>query len=230
MDSYVDDYYKRETYVKCYDLIINSLNGPDLLEHTNLDDVIPPPYRKSSHRPVKKRKRGLEIQKCSNCGVSGHKRERCSNPPLSVQPPKQSAVKKTNGGKKRSISQPAVQSATKGRKRSKLQGNSSSQPQPATSITPITRFKSSDSQPIPKPTTQASRPKTTPAATPQRRPKIKPIRSSTQPPPATKEKGTSSSSQPVMNKVSFSHNIALRVSPRKLRRMTKLPPRAWKKL
>ncbi|RYR68266.1 hypothetical protein Ahy_A03g014752 [Arachis hypogaea] len=167
-----------------------------------------------------------KIQRCSNCGASGHKRGRCSNSPLLAQPLKQSAVKKkTNGGRKRSISQPAVHSATRGRKRSKPQEKSSSQPQPATSSTPITRSKSSHSQPISKPTTHASKPKTTPAATPQRRPKMKPIKSSTQPPPATKEKGASSSSQPVMNKVSFTHNIALHVSPRKLRLMAKLPPR-----
>ncbi|XP_072087297.1 uncharacterized protein [Arachis hypogaea] len=200
MHSYVDDYYKRDAYVKCYDSIINPLNGSDLWEHTNFDDVMSPPYRKPSHRPVKKRKRGPDeseariqthlsrrgqIQWCSNCGASGHKRGRCSNPPLPAQPPKQSAVKKTNGGRKRSISKPAVQSAIRGRKR----------------------------------------PNTTSAAIPQQRPKMKPIRSSTQPPLAAKKKGTSSSSQPVMNKVSFSHNIALHISPRKLRLMTKLPPR-----
>ncbi|RYQ92556.1 hypothetical protein Ahy_B09g098785 [Arachis hypogaea] len=58
MDSYVDDCYKREAYVKCYDSIINPLNGPDLWEHTNFDYIMPPPYRKPSHRPVKKRKGG----------------------------------------------------------------------------------------------------------------------------------------------------------------------------
>ncbi|RYR19967.1 hypothetical protein Ahy_B03g064975 [Arachis hypogaea] len=211
---------------------------------------MPPPYRKPSHRPVKKRKRGPDelesrsqthlsrrgqIHRCSNCGASGHKKGRCSNPPPPckfispyAQPPKQSAVKKTNGGRKRSISQPAVQSATRGRKRSNPQGKSSSQPQLATSTTPITRSKSS--QPIPKPTTHAFRPNTTSAATLQQRPKMKPIRSSTQPPPTAKEKGTSSSSQSVMNKVSFNHNIALYISLRKLRLMAKLPPRVWEKL
>ncbi|RYR22662.1 hypothetical protein Ahy_B03g067970 [Arachis hypogaea] len=160
--------------------------------HTNFDDVMPPPYRKPSHRPVKKRKRGPDesetrcqihlskrgqIQRCSKYGALGHKRGRCSNPPLPTQPPKQTAAKKTNGGRK--ISQPAVQSTTRGRKRSKPQEKLSSQPQPAPSSTPITRSKSSHSQPIPKPTTHASRPNSTPAATPKQRPKMKPIRSST---------------------------------------------------
>ncbi|RYR26358.1 hypothetical protein Ahy_B02g060594 [Arachis hypogaea] len=131
---------------------------------------------------------------------------------------------------KNSISKPAMQSATRGRKRSRGQGNSSSQPQPATSSTPITRSKSSHFQPIPKPRTHATRPNTTATTTPQRRPNKKPIKSSTQPPPVKKDKGASSSNQPMMHKVSFSHKIALHVSPRKLRLLAKLPPREWEKL
>ncbi|RYQ91969.1 hypothetical protein Ahy_B09g098045 [Arachis hypogaea] len=229
----------------CYELLRSNPRSSVTLKHTNFDDVMPPPYRKPSHRPVKKRKRGPnesedrcqthlsrrgQIQRCSKCGAAGHKRGRCSNPPLPAQPPKQTTAKIATRGRKRSILKPAMQSATRGRKRSKAQGNSSSQPQPATSSTSITRSNSSHSQPIPKPTTHATRPNTTPAATPQRMPNMKPIRSSTQPPPAAKEKGASSSSQPPMNRVSFTHNIALHVSPRKLRLMAKLPPRKWGKL
>ncbi|XP_015948297.1 uncharacterized protein LOC107473257 [Arachis duranensis] len=139
LDSYVDNCYKRDAYVKCYESIINTLNSPDMWEHTNFDDVMPPLYRKPSHRPVKKRKRGPDesearcqthlsrkgqIQRCSKCGAPGHKRGRCNNLPLPAQLPKQTAAKKTNEGRKRSISQPA----TRGRKRSKPQGKSSSQP------------------------------------------------------------------------------------------------------
>ncbi|RYR48973.1 hypothetical protein Ahy_A07g035175 [Arachis hypogaea] len=281
LDQYVDDCYKRDAYVKCYESAIHPLNGPDLWEHTNFDDVMPPSYRRPSHRPVKKRKRGPEesenrchthlsrrgrTQRCSRCGVVGHKRGRCSNPPLTIssvltmfclgfialfsicmlvfkcfllgilqaQPPKETGAKKATRGRKSTTSKPVMQTATRGRKRSRGQGNPSSQPQPAMSSTPITRSKSSHSQPIPKPSTTATRPNTTAAATPQSRPNKKPIKkpikSSTQPPPVTKDKGASSSSQPMMHKVSFSHNIALLVSPRKLRLMAKLPPREWEKL
>ncbi|XP_015948461.1 uncharacterized protein LOC107473412 [Arachis duranensis] len=160
LESYVDDCYKRDAYVKCYELSINPLNGPDLWEHTNFDDVMPPPYRKPSHRPVKKRKRGPDeskatchthlsrrgqIQRCSKCGTSGHKRGRCNNPPLPAQPTKQTAAKIATRGMKSSDSKPAMQSATRGRKRSRGQENSSSQTQLATSSTPITRSKSSHS-------------------------------------------------------------------------------------
>ncbi|XP_029150065.1 uncharacterized protein [Arachis hypogaea] len=103
IDGFVDDYYKKAAYVKCYDSVINPLNGPDSWEKTNFDDVMPPPYRKPSHRPVKKRKRGPDeppdssqshlsrrgqIQRCSNCGESGHKRGGCKKPSLDAQQPR----------------------------------------------------------------------------------------------------------------------------------------------
>ncbi|RYR47360.1 hypothetical protein Ahy_A07g033293 [Arachis hypogaea] len=249
MDAYVDDCYKRPAYVKCYESVINPLNDPDLWEKTNFDDVMPPPYQKTSHRPVKKRKRGPaeaedrsqshlskreQIQRCSNCGESGHKREGCKKPPLSAQPPKQSAVKRTNGGRKTSSatpitrskasSQPTMQSATRGRKRSNRQPRSSSQPQPPTNSSRPNSF-----QPRSKPTERSARPNTLPTGTLHRKSKMKPIRSSTQHPPVPKENDASSSSQPART-VSLSHNIQLHVSPRKLRLMAKLPTRAWRKL
>ncbi|RYR23713.1 hypothetical protein Ahy_B02g057198 [Arachis hypogaea] len=64
------------------------------LERTQYDDVMPPPYRRPSHIPVKKRKRGSgdeenrsqnhlsqrgQIQRCSNCGDVGHKKGAAQN-------------------------------------------------------------------------------------------------------------------------------------------------------
>ncbi|XP_057760884.1 uncharacterized protein LOC130981304 [Arachis stenosperma] len=97
IDAFVDNCYKKAAYVKCYDSVINPLNGPDLWEKTSFDNVMPPPYRRPSHRPVKKRKRGPDeapdssqthlsrrgqIQRCSNCGESGHKRGGCKKPSM----------------------------------------------------------------------------------------------------------------------------------------------------
>ncbi|RYR35530.1 hypothetical protein Ahy_A10g050681 [Arachis hypogaea] len=120
--------------------------GSSVTLKTNFDDVMLPSYRRPSHRLVKKRKRGPDeaedssqshlsrrgqIQKCSNCGESGHKRGGCKEPPMSAQQTKQSAMKRTNGGRKTSSvmpitrskvsSQLVIQSATRGRKRSKRQ-------------------------------------------------------------------------------------------------------------
>ncbi|RYQ95415.1 hypothetical protein Ahy_B08g090689 [Arachis hypogaea] len=60
------------------------------------------------------------------------------------------------------------------------------------------------------------------------RPNRKPTRSLTQEPPAPKEKGAASSSQPA-RPVSFSHRIPLHVSPKRPRLMAKLPLRLWGK-
>ncbi|RYR79111.1 hypothetical protein Ahy_A01g003975 [Arachis hypogaea] len=100
LESYVDDCYKKEAYIMCYKEVIHSLNGLELWERTQYDDVIPPPYRKLSHRPVKKRKRRAadednrsqthlsrkgEVQRCSNCGGVGHKKSGCSQPKKRTQ-------------------------------------------------------------------------------------------------------------------------------------------------
>ncbi|RYQ83643.1 hypothetical protein Ahy_B10g102399 [Arachis hypogaea] len=80
--------------------VIHPVNGPELWERTQYDDVIPPPYRRPSHRPAKKRKRGAadednrsqthlsrrgEVQRCSNCGGVGHKKSGCSQPKKRAQ-------------------------------------------------------------------------------------------------------------------------------------------------
>ncbi|RYR78987.1 hypothetical protein Ahy_A01g003844 isoform A [Arachis hypogaea] len=93
LESYVDDCYKKEAYLRCYWEVIHPVKGPDLWERTQYDDVIPPPYRRPSHRPVKKRKRGSvdednrsqthlsrrgQVQRCSNCGAMGHKKNGCT--------------------------------------------------------------------------------------------------------------------------------------------------------
>ncbi|XP_072054926.1 uncharacterized protein [Arachis hypogaea] len=57
-ESFVDDHYKKDAYLRCYQEVIHPLNGPDLWERSQYDDVMPPPYRRPSHRSVKKRKRG----------------------------------------------------------------------------------------------------------------------------------------------------------------------------
>ncbi|XP_016173790.1 micronuclear linker histone polyprotein-like [Arachis ipaensis] len=197
---------------------------------------MPPPYRKPSHRPIKKRKRGPDeardssqshlsrrgqIQRCSNCGESGHKRRGCKKPSLDDQNLSQSARKRTRGGRKASSSrptssskassQPVMQSESRGLRRS-TRSRSSSQPQPAT-----TTSKPNSTQSGSRPTSSSTRPKT------------KPTRSNTQQPPPPKEMGAACSSQAART-VSFSHKFPLHVSPRKLRLMAKLPPRLWGKL
>ncbi|XP_016164217.1 uncharacterized protein LOC107606698 [Arachis ipaensis] len=95
LESYVADCYKREAYLRCYEAVIHPLNEPDLWERTAHPDVMPPPYRRPSHRRVKKRKtvakdeeqssrthmsRKGEKQRCSICDSVGHNKNRCPKP------------------------------------------------------------------------------------------------------------------------------------------------------
>ncbi|RYQ99933.1 hypothetical protein Ahy_B07g087949 [Arachis hypogaea] len=200
----------------CLELLRANPGSSVMLKKTNFDDVMPPPYRKPSHRPVKKRKRGPDeppdssqshlsrrgqIQRCSNCGESGHKRGGCKKPSLDPD------MKSASGGLRRS---------TKSR--------ASSQPQPAT-----TSSQPNSTHSRSKPTSSSTRPNSPAAGTLHPRPNRKPTRSLTQQPPAPMEKGAASSSQPA-RPVFFSHRIPLHVSPRKLRLVVKLPPRLWRKL
>ncbi|RYR00271.1 hypothetical protein Ahy_B07g088377 [Arachis hypogaea] len=142
LESFVDDYYNKDAYLRCYQEVIHPLNRPDLWERSQYDDVMPPPYRRLSHRPVKKRKRGLgdednrsqthlsrrgQIQRCSNCGGVGHKKSGCTKP-KKVQPATQQAGKGLKRGMKVSSSQPPGQIVQRG----KLSRTSCSQPNPAT--------------------------------------------------------------------------------------------------
>ncbi|KAL4314893.1 hypothetical protein AHAS_Ahas15G0130600 [Arachis hypogaea] len=135
---------------------------------------MPPPYRRPSHRPVKKRKRrpGNEdnrsqthlscrgqIQRCSNCDALGHKKSGCTKLKKKVQPATQQAGKGPKRGMKVASSQPPGQTVQRG----KLSRTSCSQPNPATS------------QPNPA-TTQPKKP-----AIRSRKSAAKPIDHSTQP-------------------------------------------------
>ncbi|XP_072071849.1 uncharacterized protein [Arachis hypogaea] len=51
LEPFVANCYKKEAYLKCYELVIHPLNGPDLRERIAHGDIMPPPYRRSSHRP-----------------------------------------------------------------------------------------------------------------------------------------------------------------------------------
>ncbi|RYR31593.1 hypothetical protein Ahy_B01g056421 [Arachis hypogaea] len=134
---------KKDAYMRCYQEVIHPLNGPDLWERSQYDDVMPPPYRRPSHRPVKKRKQGLrnednrsqthhsrrgQIQRCSNCGALGHKKSGCTKTKKKVQSATQQAGKGPKRGIKVASSQPPGQTVQRG----KLSRTSCSQPNPAT--------------------------------------------------------------------------------------------------
>ncbi|RYR53794.1 hypothetical protein Ahy_A06g029045 [Arachis hypogaea] len=70
------------------------------------DDVMPPPYRRPSHRPVKKKKRGPGDENRSQTHLfrRGHKKGGCTKPKKSVQTLTQQAGKGPKTGWKVSCS------------------------------------------------------------------------------------------------------------------------------
>ncbi|RYR20645.1 uncharacterized protein [Arachis hypogaea] len=208
LESYVAYCYKKEAYIKCYQEVIHPVNGPELWERTQYDDVIPPPYRRPSHRPVKKRKRGAadednrsqthlsrrgEFQRCSNCGGVGHKKSGCSQP-------KKRAQSSTKRAKKNAPKLAPGQTAWGGRKRNTAP-SPTNLPASHTRKTP-TRPKKHEA----RPTTEAPQPK---------KASTKPKKASTQPNilAQTKNKAASSAtstsnkqppSQPSVRKRPFS--------------------------
>ncbi|XP_072066746.1 uncharacterized protein [Arachis hypogaea] len=252
LESFVDDHYKKDAYLRCYQEVIHPLNGPDLWERSQYDDVMPPPYRKPSHWPVKKRKRGPgdddnrsqthlsrrgQTQRCSNCGALGHKKLGCTKHKKKVQPASQQAAKSPRRGTKVASSQPPGQTVQRGR----LSKKSCSQPSPVT--THSNTATTQPSKPVTRPRKMASRPtdnSTQPKiqtknvsgpAPPQSNPKAP----SSQPLPQKSSAAASSTckkpshSQSIQKKRRFSviQTGAPHIPMQKLKLMAKLPPSAW---
>ncbi|XP_020961297.1 terminal uridylyltransferase 4-like [Arachis ipaensis] len=252
LEPYVADCYKREAYLRCYEVVIHPLNGPDLWEITPHPDVMPLPYRRPSHRPVKKRKpaagdeeqsshthmsRKGEKQRCSICGVVGHNKRRCPKP---IENEAQNSKKQSKGKQFRG-SNNSIPPAAKGGKKS-----ASTQPTPKLTVkrkvaSATQPTSSAQSNTVAQPKRPRGRPKGTTKPTPSAQPdppprKIvgpkssAPLTSSSQPTttnlPASQPSLATASSQPTGH-YSVSFTGGPHVSPRKLKLMAKLPPRKW---
>ncbi|RYR67957.1 hypothetical protein Ahy_A03g014430 [Arachis hypogaea] len=209
LESYVDDCYKKEAYMRCYQEVIHPVNGPELWERTQYDDVIPPSYRRPSHRLVKKRKRGAadedrpsqthiswrgQVQRCSNCGRVGHKKSGCSQP-----------KKRFREGERRipHHQEPMCQHLSTG------------------------KLPTRPKNPQARPTTEAPQPKKV-STQPNILARTKNKAAST----ATSTSNKQPLSQSSVRKRQFSNNqcSAPHVPLQKLRMMAKLPPSQWKNL
>ncbi|XP_015932656.1 uncharacterized protein LOC107458956 [Arachis duranensis] len=207
---------------------------------------MPPPYRRPSHRPVKKRKpvagdeeqsscthmsRKGEKQRCSICDVVGHNKSRSPKP---IENEAQNS-KKQSKGKQSRRSNNSIPPAAKGGKKTP-----STQPTPklivkrkvASATQPTT---SAQSNTVPQPKRPRGRPKgtTKPTSSAQNNPPPKSSTRSTfssQPTtttlPASQPSFVTASSQPTGH-YSVSFTGGPHVSPRKLKLMAKLPPRKW---
>ncbi|XP_029147025.1 uncharacterized protein [Arachis hypogaea] len=90
VDNFVANCYKKATYSECYQHVVYPVNGPNLWEKTQFDDVFPPIYRKPIGRPKLKRNKAADKnptrggvsregqnQKCSYCFSRGHNKRTC---------------------------------------------------------------------------------------------------------------------------------------------------------
>lgn len=92
--SYLDECYKREAYLKCYNPIISPMPSMDQWLSTGPHPLLPPLFKKQTGRPRKKRAReqgdplaatkGNKLSKwvhdkfsCSKCGQAGHNKKTC---------------------------------------------------------------------------------------------------------------------------------------------------------
>jgi len=98
--NFISFWYKKETYAEVYNLVIYLVNGEQVWERTEMPDVVPPPTKKMSGRPKKKRRlepwevmknksqlgqTGLK-KKCGICHKLGHNRKSCIEKPSEQGP------------------------------------------------------------------------------------------------------------------------------------------------
>ena len=93
-ESFVDQCYSREAYLKAYEPVIFPLNGPNLWKKVSHQDILPPEAIKLPGRPKKARKKDAietrtvrEVQKlsragrmtykCRLCHAEGHNSRKC---------------------------------------------------------------------------------------------------------------------------------------------------------
>ncbi|WOL20365.1 hypothetical protein Cni_G29170 [Canna indica] len=89
-DNYVDNYYKKEAYLKTYEFLMEPLTGKDTWPQVEGPHVLPPPVKKMPGRPKKKRRREVHeeesssrlskrgvVMSCSLCKQDGHNRRSC---------------------------------------------------------------------------------------------------------------------------------------------------------
>uniref|UniRef100_A0A2N9FZE3 SWIM-type domain-containing protein n=1 Tax=Fagus sylvatica TaxID=28930 RepID=A0A2N9FZE3_FAGSY len=90
-EDYVDDYFKKKTYLKVYSHLIQPCNGPDFWPIAAGDPVLPPIHRRQPGRPKRmhrrkdpdehqnshKLKRNQNSLKCGQCHQVGHNKRSC---------------------------------------------------------------------------------------------------------------------------------------------------------
>ncbi|KAI5398069.1 hypothetical protein KIW84_063755 [Lathyrus oleraceus] len=54
-EDFVDDYYSKDTYEKCYGYNVSPINGQDMCPEVDMEEMLPPSYKRGLERPKKMR-------------------------------------------------------------------------------------------------------------------------------------------------------------------------------
>lgn len=88
-EDFVDQYYSREAYELCYSFSVSPINGQDMWPTIEVEDMLPPQYKRGPGRPKKLRRREADenpktgkhntrgLNRCTNCGQPGHNARGC---------------------------------------------------------------------------------------------------------------------------------------------------------
>src|SRR4051812_6372297 len=89
-ETFVDSCYSRETYTKCYSFSVSTTNGMDMWPNVEVEDVLPPTFKKGLGRPRKLRIREFDengsrmrrsgvTYRCTKCDKIGHNSRKCQS-------------------------------------------------------------------------------------------------------------------------------------------------------
>jgi hypothetical protein len=89
LEDFVDDYYSKDTYEKCYGYNVSPINGQDMCPEVDMEKMLPPSYKRGPGRPKKLRRRepDEDLHKirtqttycCTRCGVHVHNARSCTS-------------------------------------------------------------------------------------------------------------------------------------------------------
>ncbi|KAL0371236.1 UNVERIFIED_CONTAM: hypothetical protein Sangu_0441700 [Sesamum angustifolium] len=93
IDDFVEECYKKETYLRVYSEMIHAVPGAKDYLSTSFEPLKPPAMKKQRGRPKKLRRRGPDelsqskvstrkglTHTCTKCLETGHNKNSCSNP------------------------------------------------------------------------------------------------------------------------------------------------------
>ena len=113
LESYVDGCYKKDTFIKTYNLVINLVLGEEWRPKKEFVSISPPKYTPHAGRPKTKRKRVIDehtkpykvsrkgqLIMCNTCGIVGHNSRTCKRPPFPNKKKKMKRSKKKKKGSK----------------------------------------------------------------------------------------------------------------------------------